>query len=699
MGQIENYNTYTDSNDYVNKGLVKYTSRDYESILADFWSLVPKLTDLWKPEADADPGVVLGKYLASIADMLGVNLDALATEIYAPSVRQRKNAEKLFGLIGYELGWYTAARTEVTFTNNSENPITFNFGFNGSNFCTLNAYADITNQSRVITYNILPLTNKYGASETRSRRSVTSDNVNVFASTDEVTLNPGESVTRVAVEGEFRYYSVSVDYIRKNNYIINIPSQHIDTTAIWIKAKASKNADQFLATQWIQCASPAEFITPEPRFAVTYDSYSNAQIQISNYLDQLESYDENSYIMIYWLDCSGVIGCVGQDVLSNYLQANDSSNLPDEISNEWSISNLSNTVELPNTHTVTGKSPETAKEAYFNSRNYINTWDSLITLPDFNRFLNREAGVDCAIVLDCQKAVETNIAIYKDENLTISQKKKMYITNYDFPEGEPNQDWLDKIDTEMFVTKTMHKVTANQTLQDIATLYDVPYEELLAYNGLNEGDVVYPGYVLRIPVASGVEPEIDFTTNFKTYTAMCFAIHNDFARNSNWGPGEMSAARVSNKQVFIKYRPPEQFIAAIKRDFEPLQAMTVKLEFGDVRVFNFYIVGQIYTKKPVSKDVGRTIIAKVKEDLALYFSPANRHMGQKPTTMEVVKVIQNSDSRIDYFDAGSLNNPVIVYDNCDVQYFNIISFARFMDPGTSATNLRIAPECLIGTWR
>ena len=690
----EEYNLYTDK-DYVNRGLVKYTSRDYESIMSDFWDLVPVLTDLWKPEADADPGVVLGKFLASVADMLGVNLDALATEIFAPSVRQRKDA----ALMGYELGWYTAARTEVTFTNNSETPITFDFGFNGSNFATLNAYTDITNQARVITYNIIPLTNSYGSTETRSRRSVTTENLNVFVDSDKVTLQPNESVTRVAIEGEFRYYSVSVDYVRKNNYIINLPSQHIDTTAIWVKAKASKTADQFMATQWIQCASPADFVVPEPRFAVTYDSYSNAQIQISNYLDQLESYDSNSYLNIYWLDCSGVIGCVGEDVLSNYLQAADSSGLPEESSNEWSISNLSNTVELPNTYTVTGKSPETAKEAYFNSRNYINTWDSLITLPDFNRFLNREAGVDCGIVLDCQKALDVNMSIFKDSNLTPSQRKKMYISNYDFPIGDAEADWLAKIDSDIIVTRTMHKVTAGQTLEDIAELYGVSYEELLAYNNLQEGDVVYPGFIIKIPFDSGAEPNIDFSTNFKTYTAMCFAIHDDFARSSTWGPGKFSPAKVSNKQVFIKYRPPEQFIAAVKRDFRPLQAMSVELEFGDVRVFNFYIVGQIYTKKPVSQDVANSIIAKVKEDLALYFAPANRHMGQKPTTMEIVKVVQNADTRIDYFDAGSASNPVIVYNGCDPDYFNIISFARYADLGSAATNLRVAPECIIGTWR
>lgn len=710
MPTADNLSKYEDRS-YYERGVVKYTSRDYESIMEDFWNLVPKMTELWTPEADADPGVVLGKFLASAADMLGVNLDLLANEVFAPSVVQRKNAEKLFGLIGYELGWYTAARTEVTFTNNTDGQtFYFNFGFNGSNFCTLNAYTDITDQPRVITYNILPLTNKYGAAETRSRRSVKSENINIFADSDKVALGPGESVTRVAIEGDLRSYSVSVDAIRKNNYIINIPSQHIDTTAIWIKAKASKNADTYLSTQWIQCSSPAEFVTPEPRFAVTYDSYSNAQVQISNYLEQLEAYDDNSYLTVYWFDCSGVIGCVGQDVLSNYLQAiptpSNESGYPAETANDWSISNLSNTVELPHTHTVTGKSPETAKQAYFSSRNFINTWDSLITLPDFNRFLNREPGVDCGIVLDCQKALEYNMMVYKDENLTSSQKQKMYIDNYDFPVGDLHADWASKIDSSELVSSTTHRLQPHESIQDVASRYNVSVADILSYNNLSESDLgwnsttqmytgIYPGYMLRIPSTDTKVPTIDFSTNFKTYTAMCFAIHNDFATNSVWGPGVESPATIQNRQVFKKYRPPYQFIQQVKRDYRPLQAMTVELEFGDIRLFDFFVVGQIYTKNPVSRDVANNIIAKVKEDLALYFSPANRAMGQKPTVMEIVRVIQKSDSRIDYFDAGSLKNTVITWKDCDQDYFNIVSFARYSPIGVSGKDIRIAPECLI----
>lgn len=632
----------TSIDDSIRRGIVNYTSRDYQSLLQDFIDAVPKLTELWKPEAEADPGMVIGKYIASIAEVLGINVDLLANEIFAPSVSQRKNAEKIFSLIGYELGWYVAARTEITFTNVSSVPVTIDFGFNGSNFATVNAYTDITNASRVITYNILPLTNTYGATDTRSRRDIVGGDVDVFADTDEVQLAAGESVTRVGIEGEIRSYTVSVQQVKDNNYIIKLPSQHIDTTAIWIKAKTSLNADSFLTTQWIQCSNPAEFITPEPRFAVTYDSYSNAQVQISNYLNQLEDYSSN-YLTVYWIDCSGVIGCVGENVLSNFLPAKQTGT--ENVADSLTISNLSNTVELPHTNVVTGASPETAKEAYFNSRNYINTWDSLVTLPDYQRFLSREPGVDCAYVIDCQKALDINLAIYRDENLTDSQKSKKYITKYDFPEGDTIFDWTN---------------------------------------------------ILQLGFDPTDPQKYVFAANFKTYTAMCYAIHNDF-KNSSWGQGQTSNAQINKKPLFIQYKPPAQFINNIIRDYRPLQAMSVEIQFGYLRIFKFYVTGQIYTKKPVTQDVGNNLIAKVKEALALYFAPANREIGVLPTYQEIVETCVSADSRIRWFDMGSPGtiNYGIIWTECDIDCFNAISFAKFEDPGESSLNIRIHPECLV----
>lgn len=627
----------------INNGIVNYTSRDYQSLLSDFKSAVPKLTELWTPDADADPGVVLGKYVAAVADMLGINLDWLANEVYAPSVTQRKNAEKIFGLIGYELAFYTAARTEVTFTNTSSSSITLDFGFNGNNFSTLNAYTDITNQSRVLTYNILPGTNTYGFTDSRSKRQILTDNQDVFITSDIVRLNPNESVTRVAIEGELRNYSVSVKQIKESNYIIKLPSQHVDTTAVWIKARKSLTGEDFLSTQWVQCSSAAEFVEPEPRFAVTYDNYSNAQVQISNYLNQLENYDGN-YLTVFWIDCSGVIGCVGTDTLSNFLPAKSTTGISDD-SGDLVISNLSNTVELPHTYTITGRSPETAKQAYLNSRNYINTWDSLVTLPDYQRFLQREAGVDCGYVIDCQKALEINLAIYNDTSLSADAKSKKYITKFDFPEGDTLVDW-----------KT----------------------------------------VLGLPFDPNDPQKFVFSTNFKTYTAMCFAIHNDF-KDSNFGRGQVSTAQFNNKVNFIQYKPPAQFITNVIRDYAPLQSMSVEVQFGWLRIFPWYVVMQIFTTKPVSSDVGNTIIQTVKEALSLYFSPANRQIGVLPTYTEIMDVAVKAHSSVKYIDLGSpgTNGYGIVWQDCDISWFNPISFPRYQDPGDK-NNIRIAPECLLG---
>lgn len=623
------------NNESYSHGLIKYSSRDYDSLLQEFRDLVPKLTDLWKPEADADPGVVIGKYIASVADMLGVNTDWVANELYAPTVSQRKNAEKVFGLIGYDLGWYTAAKTEVTFTNNNARNITIDFGFNGGNFSTLTANTDITNQSRVITYNVIPRTT---VSVNRGTRNTITTFNDAFAESDSVELKPGESVTRVAIEGELRNYTISVKKIKENNYIVRLPSQHVDTTAVWVMSKTSSGTDT--NTQWVQCNSPAEFIKPEPRFAITYDNYSNAQLQISNYINQLESYESNS-LVIYWIDCSGVLGSVAANVLSNFMPAK-----PIKIGNEEtndvsgiSINNLSNTTELPNKNVVTGKSPETAKEAYRNSRNFINTWDSLITLPDFNKFLNREPGVNCGIVLDCQKALDINLAIYNDANLTDVQKSKMYITKYDFPEGSPIYNWKNVLD--------------------------------IGFDPSNKAP---------------------FATNFQTYTAMCFAIHNNF-QDSVWGVNQTAISQINNQPNFIQYKPPIQFIDAVERDYRPLQAMSVQVDFGYARIFSFYVVGTITPNRPVSKSVANVLIQEVKEALALYFHPDNREFGQKPTLMEIVDIIENADSRIRHFDPGSSQSvDGIIWDKCDIGYFNPISFARYIDKTDSLTNIQVNPD-------
>ena len=109
------------------------------------------------------------------------------------------------------------------------------------------------------------------------------------------------------------------------------------------------------------------------------------------------------------------------------------------------------------------------------------------------------------------------MAIYNDENLTTAQKSKMYITNNDFPAGQS------------------------------ASSYDW-------------GNVLGLGFDPENP------QKYVFAANFKRYTAMCFAIHNDF-KDDEWGNATKLPAQISNAINFIKYRPPQMFIDHVLADY------------------------------------------------------------------------------------------------------------------------------------
>jgi hypothetical protein len=96
--------------------ILKYTSKDYKSISSDLIDAIPALTDTWTSREDGDPGIVLIKEMSAIGDMLSYNLDKQVLEFYGPTVTQRKNAAKLFELIGYNMHWYRSAMTTVTMT-------------------------------------------------------------------------------------------------------------------------------------------------------------------------------------------------------------------------------------------------------------------------------------------------------------------------------------------------------------------------------------------------------------------------------------------------------------------------------------------------------------------------------------------------------------------------------------------------------
>ena len=92
-----------------------YTNKDFNSIYVELLDLVKKLTYKWDPSIsnESDPGVILLKLNALIADKNNYNIDKNVLECFTCSVTQEGNARELFEQLGYSMKGTISAITAV----------------------------------------------------------------------------------------------------------------------------------------------------------------------------------------------------------------------------------------------------------------------------------------------------------------------------------------------------------------------------------------------------------------------------------------------------------------------------------------------------------------------------------------------------------------------------------------------------------
>ena len=94
-----------------------YTHKDFYQVYPEILELVKKITNRWDPENtnESDPGVVILKLLAFIADKNNYNLDKNILEVFLPSATQEQSMRDLCGRLGYDMSYNMSATTKVTF--------------------------------------------------------------------------------------------------------------------------------------------------------------------------------------------------------------------------------------------------------------------------------------------------------------------------------------------------------------------------------------------------------------------------------------------------------------------------------------------------------------------------------------------------------------------------------------------------------
>ena len=342
---------------------IAYTDKDYTNILDDLINSIHGITQKWDTTDVNDVGIVLVKLMAMLGDMLFYNMDIQALEVYPSSVTERKNASTIFRLIGYKMRWYRSALAQAnvvnTYTNSATIPrfCTFTTENNSITYCTYRQYEIASNTTNNGFETLLDLVQGIPVTPVR------------------VTSNPYPETGKQwhSIYG----YNYTTDDIINNRLYLKY--ENVDQDHIILIDDAGD--------EWELRNSIYDTTAVGKMFEFGVDVNDQPYVEI---VDYWRNFNINKFKLFY-IRSEGEAGQVHADVITKVT------------GNIWSRTGTGKTTAVYNVNSflkineqydsTLGFDPETPDEARKNSRYYINTLDTLITLADFERATMREVGV------------------------------------------------------------------------------------------------------------------------------------------------------------------------------------------------------------------------------------------------------------------------------------------------------------------
>ena len=343
--------------------IINYTDKDYTNILDDLINSIQGITQKWNTTDVNDVGMVLVKLMSILGDMIFYNMDMQSLEVYPTSVTQRKNAAAIFSLIGYKMRWYRSAVAQVnvvnTYTNTATIPrfCTFTTVDGNITYCTFKQY-EIASNTTSSGFEIL-LDLVQGIPVTPNR----------------ITSNPYPDVGKP-------WHSVYGYNYTKNDVISNriyLNFDNVDQDHIILVDDAGD--------EWELRASIYDTTSVGKMFEFGVDVNDRTYIEL---VDYWKNFDVSKF-KVFYLRSDGEAGQIYDNVLTNVTGSVWSRTGTGQSMTIYNVSSfLKITEQYPSTY---GYYPETPDEARKNSKYFINTLDTLITLEDFEKATMREVGV------------------------------------------------------------------------------------------------------------------------------------------------------------------------------------------------------------------------------------------------------------------------------------------------------------------
>ena len=329
---------------------VSYTNKDFFDIYPELLQLAKRLSAKWDPTVsnESDPGVVLIKELALIGDKINYIADKYALENNPRSVTQIENARQLYNLLGYYPRWYESSKVNLSLYwsgDKEENVI-----------ITIPKYTGIQDANGEFVYTTrqditLPLDGNFASGEVQA----------IEGTYNRLVVNNSEIITLSMLSDDQRIYI--------NNY--NVATNGIfvsDTTGtiIWTQVD---NVN--LLEEHATCYSfNVDLVTGECYLQFPRDI----------------AFTIGDGLQIGYIVSKGAQGNIPINQLDRLVVSE--LNITDSDGQSRTI-DTTNIAVTNSGSTYLGKDPETIDEMYQNWKHVASTFDTLVTLRDYNNCIRR----------------------------------------------------------------------------------------------------------------------------------------------------------------------------------------------------------------------------------------------------------------------------------------------------------------------
>ena len=332
----------------VNKEIssLSYTSKDFGSIYPEMLDLAKELTNKWDPSQsnESDPGVVLIKEGAFVADHNNYNIDKNVLENFLPSATQDRSVRNITEMNGYTPQYYISANGEVTFVYNKPK------GDENDDLFSIPAFTFvISDADETVSYTQIEDLAISGSGIPSSCRFIE-------GTLQTLSINDTSTISLENLDDNNRLYLPETMVAQNGIYIRNINTD--DYEGFW-----SRN--NYLLTQPLGSRV----------YKIDYDStrllpYIEFPTDIANLI--------GDGLQIQYIATSGIQGNVSANALTKILSPSTFTDIGDGVERSSENFTVYNAGSI-----VNGKDPETINEMYQSFRRVVGTFDTLVTCKDY----------------------------------------------------------------------------------------------------------------------------------------------------------------------------------------------------------------------------------------------------------------------------------------------------------------------------